>query len=156
MQNHMIPGPGGAMIFAPDLMPDQVKTYEIEQELVEVTCEDAFCHDYLFGFVTRVDETTDLGQRQAHFIRHDKSREHLEESDESGLTRFTFPPGTKCFAPPDRPRHTKPQEGTERLLEYVGDWRGVAGSFIEHDRAEVFLQSWAEHQQRLKDAIERG
>jgi hypothetical protein len=154
---HMVAGPNGCMIIPPQGNPGEYKTYEIQQELDEVSCEAAFCPDFMLGFVTTCDLSTDLGRRQAEFIRKDKGRSHIEEMAAPGLVQFTFPPGTRCFAPPDRPRHLKPRDGEQRLIERGGDWRGnPSGVWIEHTRAEFFLESWAENQDGLIREIQRG
>ncbi len=112
------------VIVAPVADPRAYKTYEIRQELYEVPCEEAYCRDFMFGFVTEVDPATELGQAQANFIRRDRTRSHAEELISEHVLRFTFPPGTRCFAPPDRRRHTKPRDGEQQLIERGGDWRG--------------------------------
>lgn len=144
-------------VIEPAADPRAYKTYEIRQELYEVPCAEAFCPDFMLGFVSEIDPTTELGQAQAHFIRGDKTRAHVEEQISANVVRFTFPPGTKCFAPPDRRRHTKPRDGEQQLIERGGDWRGnPTGHFIDHTRAEFFLESWEENQSRLADLIQRG
>lgn len=62
------------------------------------TCEEADCEAQRGGWVSAVDEATELGQRQAHYIRAQSGRSFTEERGPDGLTRFTFTPGQDCFA----------------------------------------------------------
>lgn len=61
------------------------------------TCEDVECEAYRAGWVSTIDERTELGQRQAHYIRTLSGRGFLEEATADGLTRFLFRPGQPCF-----------------------------------------------------------
>lgn len=166
---HLIPGPPGVtgpmMVFEPNADPQWYKTYEIQQDLDEVPCDVAYCPDFMLGFVTTVDVSTDLGQKQAAFIRAGcpdpsgrPTRSYVEEDTGPGLVRFTFPAGSRCFAPPDgSPRHRRPRDGEQRLVERGGDWRGnPSGLYIQHTRAEFFLESWAENQAALAEQHQRG
>lgn len=65
-------------------------------------CRDFECPDYLLGWTTSIDTSTDLGKRQAYYIRKDSSREFREEMQggPEGLVLFRFPPGQKCFRGP--------------------------------------------------------
>ena len=69
-------------------------------------CEEVDCAAQADGFVITVDETTTLGQGQAHYLRAESGRAFTETRLE-GLTSFTFPPGEQCFVehrvPIDRP-----------------------------------------------------
>lgn len=61
------------------------------------SCEDADCQAYRGGWVSAIDEASELGQRQAHYIRTRSGRGFTEESGADGLTRFAFAPGQACF-----------------------------------------------------------
>jgi hypothetical protein len=69
-------------------------------------CQEVDCEAQANGWIVAVDESTDLGQRQAHYIRDMSGRAHTE-SREGPSTVFQFPPGEQCFAdhrlPLDRP-----------------------------------------------------
>src|SRR2546426_5952298 len=82
--------------------PAHVTTYQILAPVAThwrpATCAEVDCGPYLHGWVSRVDERTDLGQAQAHYIRRESGRAHREERDDAGLTVFTFGPGQRCFA----------------------------------------------------------
>jgi hypothetical protein len=157
------------MIIEPSLPPHLVKTYQISQPLREVSCETAGCEAWHHGMTLAVDETTELGQRQAAHARADKTRSCTETRDHQDtripeqlripcLTFFIYPPQTRCFAPSDgRPRHRAPWDGRERLIERDGDWRGNPRGWQRvHVRAEDFLDSWANHQGKLAEAFSQG
>src|SRR5258708_31547905 len=107
----------------PALPAAAMKTYQIAAPLAThwrpASCEEADCLAYLHGWQTSCDETTELGQRQADYIRHDKTRKHAERRAGAGLTVFEVGPGEKCFRPPRGP-NTPP----ERFPGAGGDLRG--------------------------------
>jgi len=61
------------------------------------SCEEVDCQAHRGGWETLVNESTPLGQRQAHYIRTRAGRGFTERLD-AGVTTFTFPPGQQCFA----------------------------------------------------------
>ena len=77
------------------------KTYSVAKPTAthtrKATCTEVDCVAQSGGFVVPVDENTDLGQGQAHYIRTNSGRA-FTESRLAGLTSFTFPPGERCFA----------------------------------------------------------
>jgi hypothetical protein len=111
------------------------------------TCGEVDCQTQAGGWVTRVDEATDLGQRQAHYIRAESGRAFTEER-EGGLTVFTFPAGQECFA-----THQMPLERPPLLLVRGGDWRGnPRGTPARvHQRPE----DWIDDMQTSLDATRR-
>jgi hypothetical protein len=132
-----------------------MKTYQIAAPLAShwnvVTCEDADCDAYRLGWASLIDERTDLGQRQAHYIRRESGRRFTEERQPDGLTAFSFEPGQKCFAE-HKARNMRP----ERFVERGGDHRGTVGARREHGRPEDWVESFAENQDRLRSLAERG
>ncbi len=140
----------------PQLPASAVKTYQIlapvPTHFRPARCEEVDCSLSRNGFKIQVDETTDLGQAQAHYLRKESGRECIV-SREAELTVFTFPPGTQCFNPHQFPLNREP-----RYLVRGGDWRGdPRGDPVrEHDRPEDWVDDFATHQQRIKDRIERG
>ena len=120
----------------------------------KATCEEANCPHYLNGFRTRVDERTDLGQAQAHYIRKQSGRRFTEERDEVGLTVFTFEPGQRCFNSDD---HKVRLEREEIFLTRGGDWRGnPTGERYRHTNPEFWTEEFSLHQEKLKERIDRG
>lgn len=141
----------------PALPVGAMKTYQAVMPLAThwrpASCEEAGCLHYLAGWTTQVDERTELGRRQAHYIRGDRTRGHREERTPEGLTAFHFTPGQRCFRAGE---HRLPNGRTERFFERDGDWRGnPTGRLIEHSPSG-WLDSFGEHQERLLEAQERG
>jgi len=109
------------------------------------SCGEVDCQTQAGGWVTRVDEATDLGQRQAHYIRAEAGRAFTEQR-EAGLTVFTFPAGQECFT-----AHQVPLERPPLLVVRGGDWRATLGPARRFDRAD----QWVEDFQTSLDATRR-
>jgi len=143
----------------PPAMPAAAyRTFQVVAPLathfVSATCAEADCAEYLLGWVTTVDERTELGERQAHFIRHDRERRHFEERRPDGLTAFTFPPGQRCFRSGD---HRRRLEREEIFVMRDGDWRGnPLGTAPVRVGVTSWVDEFGEHQERLAEAHERG
>lgn len=85
------------------------------------------------GFVTRVDETTTLGQQQAHYLR--TNRREATETAENGLTVFRFPPGSTCFNTHhkrlDREPFYRIEGGTGRIQVTADEWQHRQATTLE-------------------------
>jgi hypothetical protein len=115
------------------------------------TCGEAGCQAHEHGWRTVVDETTDLGQRQAHYIRTKSGRHFTEERDPSG-TAFTFPAGEQCFA-----THQVSLERPELYVVRGGDWRGnPTGEVRRHTAPEFWVEEFAENLDNVKATKEKG
>lgn len=145
-----------------DLLPAHAyKTYQIaaprSTHFRRATCAEVGCINHANGFKVPVDETTELGQRQAYYIRHDRTRSYTEYrgevAGETGLTVFQFPAGTVCFA-----QHQMRLDRPELFLVRLGDHRGnpTGERPYQHSRPELWVEDFAEHQQKLADHQERG
>lgn len=118
------------------------------------SCEEAGCLQYQKGWKTTVDESTPLGQNQAHYIRHDKTRKCSEQKLPTGLTEFTFGPGQTCFG---SDKHVRRIERPEHFLEQGGDFRGNPRNERRvHTRPDDWLDSFANHQDTLSDKFNQG
>lgn len=70
------------------------------------SCAEVECGHYLNGWASPVDTGTELGARQAHYIRAESGRRFKEVATEAAtIVRFEFEPGQQCFA-----EHTVPLE----------------------------------------------
>lgn len=122
------------------------KTYEIispvSTHFRPGTCDEAGCLAQRHGWTTTVDESTDLGARQAHYIRSQSGRKFVEER--GPLTVFTFEAGQKCFA-----THQIPLDRPELYVVRGGDWRGNPLGDVRHHRADTWTEDFAEHQDRI-------
>ena len=134
------------------LPPEAVQSYRIHSPrdtAVKTACEQAGCQWWSTGWDTKVDERTPLGQFQASYIRTEAGRSFREMRTADGLTVFRFDPYQRCFDD----HVTLP----ERFLVVGGDWRGnPRGERRVHARADDWVEDFAEHQQVLKDALDRG
>lgn len=115
----------------------------------KATCEEVDCPRFLQGWVSRIDEGTTLGQAQAAYIRSDRSRKALEVRTPEGLTEFRYPPGQTCFrADEHRIRNDRPAIHLVR----GGDWRGPTSPARVFERPDQWVETFAEHQDRLARA----
>lgn len=140
----------------PKIGAEHYKTYQllapINRNFRDGTCEEAGCLAHQYGWRTRIDETTELGQRQAYYIRKQSGR-HFTEEREAGITVFSFTAGQPCFT-----QHKVSLEREPLYLVKDGDFRGNPRGTAarRHSRPEYWVEDFAEHQQSISDAIEKG
>lgn len=152
----MIPTSQG-MRLAPEGPAAAYKTYSINAPLAthwrDATCAEVECQAQTFGWRTVLDESTDLGQRQAHYIRKQSGRRFTEERQPDTLTAFTFEAGQECFG-----THRVSLERPELFVVRAGDWRGnpTGQKPYLHSGPESWLSDFGEHQERIAEEIERG
>jgi hypothetical protein len=144
---------------APLMGAEHYKTYGMARPLKThwrpATCEEAGCLPYRKGWVTTVDLTTDLGQRQYHFITHDRERRYSVQRVTATLLKFTYGPGFPCFR---RSEHRLPVERPARFYVAEGDFRGNPRRVPVrvHTRAEDWVEDFSGHQDKLVTALGRG
>lgn len=145
------------MRIVPEAPPAMYQTFQIAAPVAshwrDATCEQVGCPAYLNGWRTVIDERTDLGQAQAHYIRHDRTRRHREERMPDGLTAFTFEQGQTCFD-----AHKARVERPELFVVRGGDWRGNP-TRVEprlHKNPDFWVEEFSENQDRVATVIERG
>lgn len=128
------------------------KSYEIVSPISthyrDGTCDEAGCLAQRHGWRTVVDESTELGQRQAHYIRTQSGRRFTEERTAAGLTDFIFEPGQRCFAV-----HKVPLERPEIYVVRGGDWRAQVGQPRIHTSPDAWVNDFAEHQDRIARVV---
>ena len=98
------------------------QTHTIRQQtdrLIKTVCEEVGCENWAKGWTSAIDESTQLGQSQAFYIRHQSGRTHREHRSGDGLTYFSFESGQRCFAE----HQTMPQ----RFLIVDGDYSHKRG-----------------------------
>lgn len=142
----------------PRMAPGAYKTYQVLAPLashfVAATCEESGCGAFLYGWVTEVDESVGLGQRQAHYVRREAGRRFAEERLPSGLTRFTFEAGQECF---QRGGHRRSVGRPNIFVVRDGDRRqNPTGRRRVHASAEDWAEDFGEHQQGLAEAAQQG
>lgn len=142
----------------PPAMPVQAyKTYSFtspkQTHTRRATCAEVECQHHLRGWVTRVDVSTELGQRQAKYIRDHAGRAHtVDRSGPDSIIAFTFPAGQECFT-----EHRVPLWREPIFVVRDGDWRGnPTGRKRRHANGTQWVEDFGEHQLRIKDQIEKG
>lgn len=141
---------------APAMPAGAYKTYAVAAPPAthwrNATCAEVDCAAHQNGWASIIDESTDLGKAQAYHIRRVAGRAYTEERDEAGLTVFSFPAGERCFR-----EHKVPLERPALYLVGNGDHRMFdARRAYRHSSPEDWRDDFGEHQERLRDQIERG
>lgn len=135
----------------PRLAVEQVKTYAIrapkETHTRQARCEEVNCQAQQSGWSTVVDETSDLGRRQAHYIRTEAGRRFTVRKL-AGQTVFRFPPGEQCFQ-----EHRVSLDRPELYLVHGGDWRGATTKARIHSSPDAWVNDFGEHQDRINRTI---
>jgi len=120
----------------------------------KATCQEVECEAYANGWITKIDVTTDLGQRQARYI-HDRSGRTFTVTGtgtDAPIREFTFPSGQQCFTD-----HQVPLERDPLFIVRDGDWRGnPTGRRMQHRNAQDWIDDFGEHQQNIADAKGKG
>lgn len=141
----------------PQMPAQNYKTYELRAPVSthykDVTCIQANCTAMANGWTSLINEATELGKKQAHYIRRNSKREFTEERTKDGLTKFTFSAGQKCFE-----THKDKLNRPPLLFVKGGDWRGNPRGTrpFQHKNAEDWIEDFSEHQDRLKTRLEQG
>lgn len=117
------------------------------------TCEEAECAQYARGWRMKLDLTTDLGQRQARYIKHDSGRKFKVISQQGGLVELEFAANQPCFQ-----EHRISLQRPEIFRVKGGDYRGnpLRTPVRTHKRAEFWVEEFATNQDRLINKMERG
>lgn len=120
---------------------------------VPATCEDVECAMYLNGWRMKLDLGTELGKRQASYIKHQSGRAFKVLSQRDGLVELEFSASQPCFQ-----EHRKSIERPEVFRVKGGDFRGNPLKTVTrvHKKPEFWVEEFAENQDRLKNAIEKG
>ena len=138
----------------PLLRPQDKKTYSILSPKAthwrKASCEEVECEGLQHGWMMLIDERTELGQKQAYYIRKLSGRKFTEETCE-GLTSFTFEAGQTCFT-----EHEVPLDRPELYVVRRGDLEHDLGEKKVHANGENWADDFATHQQQIADAIEKG
>lgn len=117
---------------------------------VKAACEQVGCDAWRFGWETPIDESTELGRRQAAYIRTQSGRTFREmpKAGPDALTVFRFESGQRCFAD----HRTRP----ESYAVLGGDWRRYTGTIRRHTKPADWVEDFGEHQQTIADQREEG
>lgn len=141
----------------PALDAGHMKTYEIRApkstHFRPASCEEVECQAHARGWRTLVDVNTELGARQAFYIRKTAGRAYSEEAQPGGRVVFTFLAGQKCFR-----EHVVPTDRPPLFIVREGDWRGNPRQIEPriHTRPEDWVDEFANHQSALAEQVKRG
>lgn len=137
--------------------PRHMQTFSIkapkETHTVPATCEEVECPMYLNGWKMKIDLATELGRGQAYYIKHHSGRAYQVESQIDGIVELVFKANQPCFR-----EHRKRIERPEIFSVRGGDSRGNPLKIPTrvHKRAEFWVEEFAENQDRIARAIEKG
>jgi hypothetical protein len=139
----------------PQAGPEHFKTYAIVAPLAThwrtATCREVECAGWKNGFRSAIDVSTDLGARQASYIENQSGRRFTRTHDGTVVT-YDFPAGQACFR-----AHKVPLERTPIYVVRDGDYRGnPRGTEPARRTADEWVDDFANHQQRIADAYEKG
>lgn len=141
----------------PNLPASAYKTYRIvspqSTHFRPVGCSEYGCAAYENGWKSLIDERTELGQKQAYYIRRESGRKYVEAAQLNGLTEFFFEAGQQCFG-----EHQMRLDRPEFYYVTGGDWRGNPLGIAprKHANAADWVEDFGEHQQRLADQQRKG
>jgi len=140
----------------PALPAHAMKTYGIvaprSTHFRPATCEEVDCSAHLNGWRTVLDEGTELGQSQAHYIRAESGRRFTWETVAYGVA-YTFEAGQQCFGSHEV-RLDRPEVYVVRDGDFRGNPRGT--NPLIFDRPDQWVENFQDHQDVLKTRLERG
>lgn len=130
--------------------PQAYDTFRIRAPITShyrpATCAEVNCPHWANGWATAVDTTSELGQDQADYIRHRSGRHYTESRPGPGLIRFEFPAGQTCFRSAD---HVVALERDPVFVRHHGVPHIRVAATRQFDRADQWVEEFADHQQRL-------
>lgn len=120
---------------------------------VPASCEDVECDQYARGWMMKLDVTTELGQRQAYYIKNHSGRAYKVTSLVDGLATYEFRSGQRCFQ-----EHRKAIERDPLFRVRGGDRRGnpLRVPTRTHKKAEFWVEEFATNQDRIAEAQKKG
>jgi hypothetical protein len=140
----------------PNMEPKDYRTFSMKMPRQthrrRATCEEAGCEAYRHGWVTTVDVGSELGQRQYHYITHDKTRRYTTQHVGEGLYKFIYGPGQQCFGK----EHTIPLERPALFVVRDGDWRKYISPPRQHTKAEFWVEEMQQNFDWWRSITQRG
>lgn len=115
--------------------------------------EDVDCAAYRNGWKMQIDLGTELGQKQAYYIKHQSGRSYKVIRQGDGVVDLEFAANQPCFA-----EHRVSIGRPEVYRVKGGDARGnPLGSLTRvHKKPEFWVEEFAENQDRISKIIEKG
>lgn len=139
------------------LGPEMMQTYQIlapkDTHWRPATCEEVRCRAAENGWKMILDLTTDLGQRQARYIKHHSGRRYEIAEQRDGLVTLIFRGGQECFS-----EHKVRTDRPEVYRVRPGDRRGntTGRPARVHTKPEHWIEDFQENSARLNQLAERG
>lgn len=142
----------------PKLPPGAMQTYEVDAPLTThwraATCQEVECAAYMQGWHSDVPPDSDAEVRIQQTYDSEIRRGAVTTSQTpEGFIRYHFPAGTDCFR---RIWHKLPLEREAIFTVRSGDWRGTDGVIRQFSTGAEWVDSFAEHQDKIKSLIDRG
>lgn len=139
----------------PVLRAEHMKTYAIVRKdglhYRPATCAEVECPQWAHGWQTRVPTGSDLDKYLASKAH---GRAFTYGFREKGERTYLFPSGQECFR---SSMHRVPIEREPFFVVRDGDWRGnPRGTAAVNRRPDDWVDDFANHQQRIADARDRG
>lgn len=111
------------------------------------------CRAAEFGWKMTIDLNTELGQRQARYIKYESGRRFEIAEQKDGMVTLIFPGGQPCF--------NVHQVRTDRPEVYAvkgGDHRGnpLKTPTRVHKKPEFWVEEFAENQDRIARVQQKG
>ena len=116
------------------------------------TCEEVGCPDFVNGFVFTCDTGTELGQKQYHYVVHDKTRKYSMQRVGPTLLKFVYGPGNDGFGH----KHVLPVGRPPKAIVFGGDWRAQTSDVRVHTRLEDWVDESLNHHDRIATIRKRG
>jgi hypothetical protein len=118
----------------------------------KATCEEYCCQYWREGWETRIDLSTELGQRQAAYIVK-KSKRSFSQEREGNFITFIFTPGQTCFS---ADTHQVPNMREPLYLHRLGDHRSWGDRKRQHSRGVDWVEHMQEQLGRVADDRKKG
>jgi hypothetical protein len=138
----------------PNMPAHSYKTYEVRQPLAThfrpASCVEVDCQAYANGWISTIDVSTELGQKQANYIRLSSGR-HYAASENGTAVTFHFASGQACFT-----THHIPLGRPQLFVVRGGDFRGNPRGEVFQRRPDDWVDDFANHQQVLADRLQEG
>lgn len=142
---------------APGVGAEHYQTFQISApkstHTRRATCGEVECQQYLRGWRMRLDLNTELGQKQAYYIKHHSGRSFEITGQENGMVDLEFRGQQDCFQ-----EHRVPNDRPEIYRVKGGDFRGNPLRTLTrvHKKPEFWVEEFAENQQKIADAVKKG
>lgn len=137
--------------------PEDMQTFQVMAPTAthtrKASCEEVECGSYLRGWRMSIDLGSELGQKQAYYIKHHSGRSYKVTGQREGVVELEFAANQPCFS-----EHRVPN-GLQAIFRVKGgDHRGNPRRTLTrtHKRPEFWVEEFAENQQLLKEQFDRG